>query len=302
VAQSKTKHVHFQKADLVFFYIIAGIKEDELKEILKIGQYAEIESAQSILLMEFGDMSCGFGIFNKEDKVFRFYCIYEMETNEDSFADLLFEKHPVLNWPFYRTVVSYYTTPFVLVPSLKYKFENIKDYILSITPGLMDQRVLQEQVLEQKLHCVYAVPQNVHHKLSRAFITGRSWHHSYIILQHLERKEGDRMHINFWADSFSVTAMKNGSLSLYQIYRYSNADDVLYHLMKICRVYGLDRKEAAISLSGFIEEKSVLYKELYDFFVHISFEEVQGDFTFSEDFVDFSPYYFSNISKLAACV
>ncbi|RPD51358.1 DUF3822 family protein [Paracnuella aquatica] len=110
--------------------------------------------------------------------------------------------------------------------------------------------------------------------------------------------EANSIHVFFVDHQIRVAVYKQHQLQLVQQYSFQVPLDVVYYLLKICTEFSLSQQETLVSVSGFIEAVSPLYKELHQYFLNIRFSPLQ-----SVD-IDGQPvpqYYFSSLYNLAQC-
>lgn len=104
--------------------------------------------------------------------------------------------------------------------------------------------------------------------------------------------------LHFTSKEFRVLAIKEGQLQLAQVYPFSAPLDVVYYLLMISAQYGMPQDQMVLALSGLIDERSALYKELLQYYSQVQLHTPQG--------IDLPPteyqsHYFSSILNLAAC-
>jgi hypothetical protein len=91
---------------------------------------------------------------------------------------------------------------------------------------------------------------------------------------------------------------KGGALQLAQIYQYTTPLDVAYYLLKIVAAFGFNQSQVYLVLSGLIDEKSALYKELQSYFIQLHFSRPQ-QLALPES--ELPAHFFTSIYNLAAC-
>jgi hypothetical protein len=149
----------------------------------------------------------------------------------------------------------------------------------------------------------YNVPVSLHELLSRSFATGNFWHvYSVILKNKIDQQEGGKLIIDFKTDSFSIVVIKNNSILLAQIFAYSQPADILYWLLKICREFSLPQNEVKLLISGLIDRRSAMYKNLDQYFLNIEFASIANGVKLSNPFHEYPIHFFSSLYKLAACV
>jgi len=274
-----------------------------MKPVFKIGHSDDLNTSQANLLMEIGETHCCFAIANHADRMMIQSVFY---TAEDSDGDDLLKKvlqaHPELKQSFRQTVIGYYMRENILIPSKLYHFEETKKLLQTLYEKEQNSAI-SESVSEWQLYNAYNVPLPLHELLSRSFATGNFWHvYSITLKNSIEQQEGGKLIIDFKTDSFSIVVTKNNSILLAQIFAYSKPADILYWLLKICREFSLAQNEVSLLLSGLIDRKSAIYKDLEQYFLNIEFASIINGVRLSNPFHEYPVHFFSSLYKLAACV
>lgn len=96
---------------------------------------------------------------------------------------------------------------------------------------------------------------------------------------------------------FTVQVFKDDLLLLSKTYPYLGVADIAFYLLKICEVFELSQEQVSLQLSGLIDVPSKLYRELYDYFLHISFKTCQWTDTLSQ----LPAHYFTTLNELTTC-
>jgi len=274
-----------------------------MKQVYKIGASDDLNPSQAVLLIEISEIHCCFGIIDYANFMMVQFGYYTVD--EKDHGDILkkvIEQHDELKQSFRQTVVGYYTNENVFVPSKLYRYEETQNLLQSIYEKAQNI-VVSESIPEWQLYNVYHVPTQTHGLLSRRFATGNFWHAYSIILKNtIVQNEGGNLVIDFKKESFMMVAIRNNTLLLAQIFLYSKAADVLYWLLKTCQEFSLAQNEVKLTLSGLVDKRSAVFKELYQYFIHIEFAPVDNDIQLSRDFEDYPAHFFSSLYKLAVCV
>ena len=105
--------------------------------------------------------------------------------------------------------------------------------------------------------------------------------------------------VHFDPKQFRVMVMKEGKPLLAQTYTYSAPLDVVYYLLKIFEQLQLKHEEVQVLVSGLIEEDSALYKELYNYFLHLQMQQ-GSQITLENN--NYPEHFFTSMYNLAACV
>ncbi len=117
--------------------------------------------------------------------------------------------------------------------------ESLADYVLAYTADSVLYKIVTENL-----------PQASHtHKLG-------------MLLQHQNKTGKNGLQIQFYQSYFLLTAVKDGVLQLATVFSFQTPQEAVYHILNT--LHQLTMPADAITLvSGFIDEHSSLYKELY---------------------------------------
>jgi len=274
-----------------------------MKPVFKIGTSEDLNASQANLLMEIGETHCCFAVANHADRMMTQSVYYAAEDNDrDDLLKKVLQAHPELKRSFRQTVIGYYMTENILIPSKVYHFEETKKLLQALYEKEQNTTI-SESVSEWQLYNAYNVPVSLHELLSRSFATGNFWHvYSVSLKNRIEKQEGGKLIIDFKTDSFSTLVLKDSSVLLAQIFAYSKPADILYWLLKICKEFSLDRNEVRLSISGLIDKRSAIYKDLEQYFLDIEFASIANGVRLSNPFHEYPVHFFSSLYKLAACV
>lgn len=274
-----------------------------MKPVFKIGHSDDLNTSQANLLMEIGETHCWFAIANHADRMIVQSVFYAAEDSDrDDLLKRVLQAHPELTQSFRQTVIGYYMRENILIPSKLYHFEETKKLLQALYEKEQNSAI-SESVSEWQLYNAYNVPLSLHELLSRSFATGNFWHvYSITLKNRIGQQEGGKLIIDFKTDSFSIVVTKGNSILLAQIFAYSKPADILYWLLKICKEFSLARTEVSLLLSGLIDRKSAVYKDLEQYFLNIEFASVINGVRLSNQFHEYPVHFFSSLYKLAACV
>ena len=271
-----------------------------MKQVFNIGSSEDLNSSESVLLMEIGEHHCCFGIvdhLNKTLHQLRYFTFNDNEGIQD-----VFEKYEELKQSFYQTVVSYYMPENILIPSRFYRYETTHDQLQAIYDRSRNV-MIAESIPQWQLYNAYYVPASLHEFISKRFAAGNSWHvYSALLQNKIDPGDNGNLLVDFKTDSFSVMVTKGNELLLAQIFYYTGADDVLYHLLKICKQFSLSQKQVIVLLSGLIEKRSAVFEELFMYFINMEFASPDNGIKLSEAFAGYPVHFFSSLYKLASCV
>jgi hypothetical protein len=224
------------------------------------------------------------------------YCKVD-EWDEQTLSDF-YSTYPVLTGSFHEVLLVYEYPQVVITPSSIYKKDDTSLLMHSIQGDPSNSYICADEVKEKELFTVYALPKNTHSWISGKFPSGKYWHHHSLAIKRIGAgSPSGSIHVDFCPTDFTVLAEKNGKLLLAETFPYNTPDDVLFYLLKLCHQLSLSQQETRISLTGLIDRQSALYKELHQYFLHISFREAIWQMPRE----DYPPHFFTSFNDLARC-
>jgi Protein of unknown function (DUF3822) len=253
-------------------------------------------NAQQILSLRLGEKHISFSITNKiATELYQLaYCTAD-EWNENELAEFL-TAYSVLKNNFYQVLVSYDYPQSVLVPLKEYRFEDGSLLVSSLYGNATAVVTIAESVAEWQLYNVYGVPTEIQDWVTKTFPAAKCRHQYSLAIKNSMATENGSLFIDFKKEDFTVIAMRQGKFLLAQTYEYATPEDVLYYLLRITSQFSLSQDEVSINLSGLIDKESSLYKELYQYYVHIEFRDAAWTHNEHPD------HFFTSLNDLARCV
>src|SRR5690606_135547 len=105
----------------------------------------------------------------------------------------------------------------------------------------------------------------------------------------------------FRSEDFSLVVTRGSKLLLTQTFPYSTPADFVYYLLDACRQFSFSQETVRIYLSGLIDRESALYREVYQYFLHIRFRESEWKVPGAEELA-YPTHFFTSLNDLAKCV
>ena len=267
------------------------------------------ELLHSHLLMEVSDKTFSFVFYNKAQQRFKGFRQYSLDfipgkTSIETLRDIL-AGDELLQSGSRESYIVYNYTDSSLLPEKHFSIELNKPVTELIYGNARKGLVLSEKVNGWNLFNVYRIPREVHSLLQKKFAAGKYWHYYTLLLSDIVKDEiaGDSLvKVIIAADHFVIAFFRDEKLQLLQNYTYQTPEDVSYHLLAICRRFGINPEELVLHISGLIDEQSNLYQELLKYFVKLHWEVLPDTVEMQEAFLQFPPHYFSPLLKMALCV
>jgi hypothetical protein len=268
-----------------------------LKKLFDIYQSNIVKSGQQILLIMVGDKHLCFAITGGNNENLHRLAYYTSEgINEHGLAEL-FRLHPELNDSFEKIKVCFDYPQYVIVPDIFFHSADAPLFLETLH-GTNEKSIIQfNTIAAWQLHNVYVVPSEVVDWLGKKFPTA-SYLHLFTARIQQVNTEGN-FWVDFGVDTFSLIALQENKLLLARSFPYSSPEDVIYYLLKTAQQFSFSTTDVRLMISGLIDKKSTLYKELYAYFLNIEFKN--ADWIFPENYT-YPAHFFTSLNGIAKCV
>ncbi|HEV7783283.1 MAG TPA: DUF3822 family protein [Chitinophagaceae bacterium] len=265
-----------------------------MKQLFHISQNTNA-SGQQVLSIRLGEKHGCFAISNKSgSELYELaYCSAD-RWDEKELSNWL-AAYPSLTNSFYECQVAYDFPDGLFVPAAVYKQEEAT--LLLNGDNNSGENIITEQVSGWQFNTIYAVPKEIQQWLSQKFPAAKYRHQYSLEIRTIHTiREGGMLLVDFRKDDLTVMVAGGGKFLLAQCFPYSTPDDVLYYLLKICRQFSLSQQEVVVELSGLVDKQSSLYRELYQYFIHIAFRDADW-----EAGSEYPAHFFTTLNDLAKC-
>jgi hypothetical protein len=249
-------------------------KTESLKKIFQISPDQISQNDKQNLAIIIGEKNFSFAAIRKETNTLAGLAYYTTEKLNEYELNSIYSSHPELRNEFQKVSIAYTHRQSILFP-FSLKNSGDPEFFRSLFFGEAESVVqFTEPVSSWQLNQTYWIPVFLHEWVTTKFKTGKSTHmNSVMINKAFLQAESGYMYADFKKEEFTVLVTKNNQILLLQTYPYKTPEDVLYVLLKVCDQWMLSQLDVTVRLSGLIDKQSALFKELYQYFNHVSFRE-----------------------------
>ena len=262
----------------------------------------------SLLLMEVGDRVFSYVLYNKQQQRFVGLRQYNLDFIPgkpvmEALQEIL-AGDELLQYHYRESFVIYHYSDSNLLPEKFFHIELNKPVTELVFGNAHKGLLLSEKVPGWNVYNIYRIPREAHSVMQQKFAAGKYWHYYTIMLSGIEKKESGNgiIRVIVSADRFVAAVFRNNTLQLLQTYNYDTPDDVSYQLLAICEQCKLSNEEVVLKISGLVDEQSILYQELFKYFLHLEWEAPEAGAKLHEGFEAFPAHYFSPLLNMALCV
>ena len=258
------------------------------------------------LLAETGHNEISFLVYEKKPFSLQGFYMYSLNrhiTPVDYAAALerTLQKEDVLHQKFASCTICSNHTESGLIPS-EYFDEREKEKYANLLFG-EDKRAVffKDDVKGQYIKNVYRIPAIVFGILNRFFPDNKITHSTTLQLN-CSKAFGEVLNCVVYHNGIKVFLFIESKIQIVQYFEYQSPVDVCYHLLNICERFYISPDSVQLQLSGIVEEHSDLYRNLFNYFLNISFAPLPEGSTLSHPLQVHPHQFYSNLSALAACV
>lgn len=266
-----------------------------MNTIFQIGSLSE--GASKTLLLEIGDSFCIETYLSTVDKTVEAVSVYTFEAIdfENSMQQILDKQTAAGSYQ--QVVVSSAFPQALLTPRKLHQRDSM--LLESVYDGHRWHQ-LQDDLHEWQIINAYSIPDVLYRLITQKFPSVTFIHTYSAALKIYNGFASDKqIAAHFISNQFRVLVKKDQRVQLVQTYNYTSPMDVVYFLLKICTEFGMTQEDTQLIVSGFIEERSALYKELYNYFLNIHFSNTA---TVALPTHEYPSHFFTSVHNLAACV
>ena len=252
---------------------------------------------QQVLSIRLGEGHAGFAVTNKNaNELYELAYAATDEWNEYTLTGW-YEQYPALNKSYNDTLIAFDFPQATMLPGNGVQPGDPVALLRAAGFPAQASDTALDPVAAWQSATLYSTPPHLRGLLTKKWPSASFQHQYSLGLKTLANAGGDdRILVDFRAKDFAIVAIKGNKFILAQSFEYSTPADVLYALLHICQQFSLSQQDVELLVSGLIDRDSALYKELYQYFVAVSFRG--ADWTGN---AEHPAHFFTSFNDLAKC-
>lgn len=268
-------------------------------------QSPRIYTEAAKLVIEAGPTGISFTILNTGN-CFQAVVIYsfpnkltEAEINEE--LQEILKAEPLLKNQYREKQLIWNFAESILIPPSLFDKEN-SNGMLNLVYGDARKTALHHDFLyRHNLHNIFRIPQHTNNLFGESLPAVPQSHQYSLLVNRIENGR-DTLFVLFYTGSFTLMLCREGKLQVIQQFCFQTPEDIVFHLLNVCKSFDVLPDTLQLCLSGMVDKKSNLYAAIYKYFLHISFDEIPSGYTVAEELKTWPPHFFSNLFFQAVCV
>lgn len=182
---------------------------------------------------------------------------------------------PVLNNPFEKIKISYYTENFTLIPYEFHNSEKQNKVSTLLFENKKDDRVKQDKVNAFNSKLIYTIPGQMINCFADKF-NDYTLNHTFTVLtkktaEFFASSDNSDLFLFFSSSSFLLFLYDKGNLLLTNSYQFKHANDIVYYIFAALNQNRIHTKNCKLLLSGNIIQDQEIENLLKSYFSQIGF-------------------------------
>jgi len=262
------------------------------------------ENERLYLLIEAGDYGISFTWYSKDPLDVKGLTVYNFTwstTAAEKAIELesILASNAVFNEKNESVHICYDFKESILVPAAFYK-PGTEKALLELMHDTDNNSIIKSESIADKFN-TYAVENKIETLLLNRFPDAETHHSTTLQLQN-DFPAGDQLFCIIFHNTIKVILSNDGALQIVQHFSYAGHTDAAYHLLNCCEQYKLKSTAVTLHLSGLVDTSSMLYNELYKYFLNIEFDKIRDGINLQERIKFYPLHYFSHLTTLISCV
>lgn len=225
----------------------------------------------------------------------------EYFTSEDTLEETLndiSQLSSLIKQNYSETKVFYNLEEAVMVPVGLFNSSVASEFVDLAFGNKADARVNVENIdVTPGIVNVYRSNENWQEIINRYFRVVTKKHLYTKLVEEVINANGS-LRVIVYENAFIIAAVKNKQLKIVRSFGYSSDEDVLYHILNVCKQVDIDIESAMLHISGFVEKNSSLLQLLKKYIGHIQLVNASYNDMPSEEKDQYPHHYFTSFINL----
>ena len=229
---------------------------------------------------------------------------YSLSSKEDIATEIteIINNDAIIKADFSSQSVAFVNLPSTLVPNTLYKKEDAKTLLAFNTE--VKGEILIDNILSQKAHLIYAVPESIVSIVSNFFPKAKHKAQESILIQQYSQLNTDteKAYLYLNEQKVGITIFKGNKLIFNNTFDYTSKEDLLYYALFSFEQLKISPNSIDVTVFGTIENEDEHFNLLYDYIRNIKLGKRPHQFTFPTEFNTLSEHKYFGLFTQVLCV
>ena len=228
---------------------------------------------------------------------------YSLSSKEDIATEIteIINNDAIIKADFSSQSVAFVNFPSTLVPNILYKEEEAESLLAFNTE--VNGKILTDNILSQKAHLIYAVPESIVSIVSNFFPKAKQKAQESILIQQYSQLNTDteKAYLYLNEQKVGITIFKGDQLIFNNTFDYTTKEDLLYYSLFSFEQLKLSPESIDVTVFGTIEKEDEYFNLLYDYIRNVKLGERPHQFTFPTVFSSIAPHKYFGLFTQVLC-
>ena len=228
---------------------------------------------------------------------------YSLSSKEDIATEIteIINNDAIIKADFSSQSVAFVNFPSTLVPNILYKEEEAESLLAFNTE--VNGKILTDNILSQKAHLIYVVPESIVSIVSNFFPKAKQKAQESILIQQYSQLNTDteKAYLYLNEQKVGITIFKGDKLIFNNTFDYTTKEDLLYYSLFSFEQLKLSPESIDVTVFGTIEKEDEYFNLLYDYIRNVKLGERPHQFTFPKVFISISPHKYFGLFTQVLC-
>ena len=228
---------------------------------------------------------------------------YSLSSKEDIATEIteIINNDAIIKADFSSQSVAFVNFPSTLVPNILYKVEEAESLLAFNTE--VNGKILTDNILSQKAHLIYAVPESIVSIVSNFFPKAKQKAQESILIQQYSQLNTDteKAYLYLNEQKVGITIFKGDKLIFNNTFDYTTKEDLLYYSLFSFEQLKLSPESIDVTVFGTIEKEDEYFNLLYDYIRNVKLGERPHQFTFPTVFSSIAPHKYFGLFTQVLC-
>ena len=229
---------------------------------------------------------------------------YSLSSKEDIATEIteIINNDAIIKADFSSQSVAFVNFPSTLVPNILYKVEEAESLLAFNTE--VNGKILTDNILSQKAHLIYAVPESIVSIVSNFFPKAKHKAQESILIQQYSQLNTDteKAYLYLNEQKVGITIFKGNKLIFNNTFDYTSKEDLLYYALFSFEQLKISPNSIDVTVFGTIENEDEHFNLLYDYISNIKLGKRPHQFTFPTEFNTLSEHKYFGLFTQVLCV
>ena len=228
---------------------------------------------------------------------------YSLSSKEDIATEIteIINNDAIIKADFSSQSVAFVNFPSTLVPNILYKEEEAESLLAFNTE--VNGKILTDNILSQKAHLIYVVPESIVSIVSNFFPKAKQKAQESILIQQYSQLNTDteKAYLYLNEQKVGITIFKGDQLIFNNTFDYTTKEDLLYYSLFSFEQLKLSPESIDVTVFGTIEKEDEYFNLLYDYIRNLKLGERPHQFTFPTVFSSIAPHKYFGLFTQVLC-